>query len=391
MTSFAQAEAKGADRNLSIAVVGLGVTGLTCATILARRGHRVDAYDARQVGGNHQSSHGPAKILRVGSQDPYLSTLATAATTWWEDLARISRTPLLAKTGVRYYAAKNSIALAKTVHSLEANNQPYYFEAEGPRSATSEVCAVESNAGLLFPKHCLTALKLCAQDLGVRIYQGREVRAVRATEAFVALTLPDEVLTYDRAVIAAGPWTPHLLKELRNKLRVTRQYLVRVRSRSSTRGAPQPWIDLERSYYGVLDLDDDTHVLARHLRVGDSESKGGKGFGECTPDDDVDPGEQASAAGDAVRVFMERFHPTDIPAILDIDTCHYTDTVSGRFIIDRLPGNKNVVVLSACSGVGFKFAPISGLHAALMAELTETKAPGEESLSLADLWSFTRF
>jgi len=41
-------------------------------------------------------------------------------------------------------------------------------------------------------------------------------------------------------------------------------------------------------------------------------------------------------------------------------TCLYTVTPDGDFIIDRMPGAPDIIVVSPCSGHGFKFAPVIG-------------------------------
>jgi glycine/D-amino acid oxidase-like deaminating enzyme len=46
--------------------------------------------------------------------------------------------------------------------------------------------------------------------------------------------------------------------------------------------------------------------------------------------------------------------------ILKSETCWYTLTPDGDFIIDRHPAYPQIVVCSACSGHGFKFAPVIG-------------------------------
>jgi sarcosine oxidase len=38
----------------------------------------------------------------------------------------------------------------------------------------------------------------------------------------------------------------------------------------------------------------------------------------------------------------------------------YTNTPDQHFVIDRHPDSERVVVLSACSGHGFKFSPVIG-------------------------------
>ena len=44
--------------------------------------------------------------------------------------------------------------------------------------------------------------------------------------------------------------------------------------------------------------------------------------------------------------------------------CCYTNTPDGHFVVDRHPGARRRVVVSACSGHGFKFAPVVGAIAA---------------------------
>ena len=40
--------------------------------------------------------------------------------------------------------------------------------------------------------------------------------------------------------------------------------------------------------------------------------------------------------------------------------CMYTNTPDSHFIVDRHPRHSEVLVVSACSGHGFKFAPVIG-------------------------------
>jgi sarcosine oxidase len=47
-------------------------------------------------------------------------------------------------------------------------------------------------------------------------------------------------------------------------------------------------------------------------------------------------------------------------ARLAAQTCRYTTTPDGDFILDRLPAAPAVIVASPCSGHGFKFAPVLG-------------------------------
>ena len=52
-------------------------------------------------------------------------------------------------------------------------------------------------------------------------------------------------------------------------------------------------------------------------------------------------------------------------------TCLYTMAPDGDFIIDMLPGEPRIIVVSPCSGHGFKFAPLIG---EIVAELATSGA-----------------
>jgi sarcosine oxidase len=63
---------------------------------------------------------------------------------------------------------------------------------------------------------------------------------------------------------------------------------------------------------------------------------------------------------DAILAFRDRFLPNADGPLTDTTTCLYTMTPDGHFIIDRIPETPRVIVASACSGHGFKFAPVIG-------------------------------
>jgi len=44
----------------------------------------------------------------------------------------------------------------------------------------------------------------------------------------------------------------------------------------------------------------------------------------------------------------------------NFSTCLFTNTPDGHWILDKHPDSKNCIIVSCCSGHGFKFAPIIG-------------------------------
>ena len=82
------------------------------------------------------------------------------------------------------------------------------------------------------------------------------------------------------------------------------------------------------------------------------------------PDEVAGPDEDTLAR---VRAFAGELFSVPVLERLHAETCFYTSTASEDFVIDTLPGLPGAVVLSACSGHGFKFGPLLGRLAAGLA------------------------
>jgi glycine/D-amino acid oxidase-like deaminating enzyme len=63
------------------------------------------------------------------------------------------------------------------------------------------------------------------------------------------------------------------------------------------------------------------------------------------------------------------------PHVIRSATCLYTNTPDQHFLIDAHPEHANVVIASACSGHGFKFAPAVGEIVAKMVAGAPNEAP----------------
>jgi sarcosine oxidase len=65
-----------------------------------------------------------------------------------------------------------------------------------------------------------------------------------------------------------------------------------------------------------------------------------------------------------LRQAIARYMPAADGPLLHAAACLYTNAPDEDFIIDRLPGFEQVVLLSPCSGHGYKFCPVVGEIAA---------------------------
>jgi sarcosine oxidase len=81
-------------------------------------------------------------------------------------------------------------------------------------------------------------------------------------------------------------------------------------------------------------------------------------------DEAVDPDlyDRAVSATDetVIRLALKAHLPDADGRLLAAQTCLYTMTPDGDFILDRLPGCAQIIVAAPCSGHGFKFAPVIG-------------------------------
>ena len=99
--------------------------------------------------------------------------------------------------------------------------------------------------------------------------------------------------------------------------------------------------------YGIPSLDGAAMKVGRHH---EGEFTDPHGIRRVVDETDIDPLRRMAAqflrglTGRATRTL----------------TCMYTNTPDRHFVIDFSPDDRRVVVISACSGHGFKFAPVIG-------------------------------
>jgi sarcosine oxidase len=62
----------------------------------------------------------------------------------------------------------------------------------------------------------------------------------------------------------------------------------------------------------------------------------------------------------AIRAPLAEHLPEANGRLLAAQTCLYTMTPDGTFIIDRMPACPHVIIASPCCGHGFKFSPVVG-------------------------------
>jgi glycine/D-amino acid oxidase-like deaminating enzyme len=166
----------------------------------------------------------------------------------------------------------------------------------------------------------------------------------------VVVHTPHGRIRAGRLVLCAGPWTGRLVPELAPELHVTR--IVNAYFAADTTDLLTPpslgcfSVELPIGLlYGIPAVD------GRGLKVGLDSGE------PCDPDAPRSPATEAELA--VLSRAVEELLPAAGP-LREHLTCLYTMTDDRRFVVGALPDTPQVVVASACSGHGFKFAPAIG-------------------------------
>ena len=198
----------------------------------------------------------------------------------------------------------------------------------------------------------MQSLLALARRHGAEIRIGETVRAIEPANDTARIVTDGATIEAGTAIVTAGPWMSSLLPGATLPLRVTRQVMAWFAPKEPAHFAPGHFpVFLIESAHGI-------HYGFPPFGAGLKVAK------HHHSDETVDPDlydRNVSAEDEAlIRAAVADHLPGANGTLADAKTCLYTVTPDGDFIIDRLPGAASIVVASACSGHGFKFAPVIG-------------------------------
>ncbi len=354
-----------------VIVVGLGAMGAAVSCQLARRGLGVIAFDRYMPPHDRGSTHGESRITRlaVGEGAEYVPLVRRSHELWREIEAESGHT-LLAQTGgiviggpasgfvtrTREIAVRYGIA-HETLDGAELRTRfPMFAAGEADRAY------YEPAAGYVRPEAAVAAQLGLAANAGARLRLTEPVLEWRASPEGVRVRTADGVYDADQLVLCAGPWINQLFPEGRNHFVVFRQLLL--------------WFPITRDPPGLAEMPvfvwdfggELTGFVHLHGFYGFPPLAGSAGgvkvateqFASTTePDGAQHPATPAEAALMRRDVIGERL-PWLGTTPLRTASCLYTSTRGSRFVIDRHPAHENVMIVSACSGHGFKHSTAIG-------------------------------
>lgn len=379
-------------------VIGLGAMGAATVYQLAKAGVKVAGIDRHHPPHMFGSSHGDTRITRlsVGEGAQYVPIVRNSHRIWRE-LEALSGESLFEQSGLLVLTSREdfdpsdetdftlrTIGLAQTYgieHEVLDAAQIRQRFPQFAQVADSAIGYYEPGGGFVRPERCIEVQLRLAEQQGATLYTGETVTHISSDEQGVTVTTDQRTLQADKLVVSAGNWAGGLLGAPFDRLlKVYRQQLF--------------WFETEPD--AALVGASPTFIFTH----GPGEGYTNYGFPAL-------PGEGS------LKVATAQYHTVSTPQTLDRTVsptqeremyeqqvqgriagltakvvksavCAYTVTPDHHFIIDRHPRLQHTLVVSPCSGHGFK-------HSAALGEaFAQWCVKGESELDLSS-FSLKRF
>lgn len=347
-----------------VIVVGLGAHGSSVACHLARRGLKVIGFDTHHPPHTFGSSHGGSRIIRQAySEGSFYVPLMLRAYELWEELQERSGEELMRITGglsigdtrgngtagIRASAAEYDLPI-EVLTSQQVNERFPVLHPNEHMEAT-----FDPRSGGLFPEAAVQAHLDEAIKAGADLRFDEPVTRWRPDREGGSVQIETKSGTFEakQLVFTAGAWLPELVSKLKLPMWIERQVLFWLEPRANGEAfkpenmGNHGWeYEPGHSFYAQPDYGEGVKVALHH----DGRSS--------NPDtlDRVVTAEDESA----LRAQVERYVPDLNGKLLNSAVCMYTDTPDLKFLVDFHPGHKNILLISPCSGHGFKFSAVMG-------------------------------
>jgi sarcosine oxidase len=354
-----------------VIVVGLGAMGSASCFQLAARGVSVIGIDQYEPPHPYGSTHGDTRVTRLAiGEGPEYAPLVRRSHELWREIEAQTGAQLLTQSGGLILARAGAPFLNQTravarqfriahedllgaevrqrfpMFAVDAETEGYY----------------EPDAGYVRPEAAVQAQLELARRHGARLRFGERVTGW--TTSAEGVTVSTDAATYqaEQLVLCAGAWISELFPEGSDVFAVHRQLLY--------------WFPIRRGYEQLRDSPifvwelegehrDFTHLVGFYgFPAVDGPTGGVKVATESyerttTPDAVQHPATQAE-----IERMYERFIGPRLPWLgatpVRTVSCLYTCTRASRFVIDRHPAHDTVLIVSPCSGHGFKHSAAIG-------------------------------
>ena len=339
-----------------VVVVGAGVMGRATARALAQAGRTVVLVEQFALDHDRGSSHGGSRIFRLSYPDAHWVGLARAALPLWRELEAEAGETLIEPYGsldLGDWAANREALTANGIEFELVTGQELgrRFPLE---ARPGETGLFQADGGIVRADAALRALLDSAVAAGARVRDEARISSLEPDGTGVTVAGEGVSIRARVVVVTAGAWARTLLEPLGVALDVepTRETVSYFEL-----GTDEPFPSLIDFAEGA-----GPGQLGYALSAPGIGLKAGIHHSGAPVDPDERGTPDARIADWTADWVTKRFRgavPTG-----RLETCLYTNTADESFVLER---HGRIVVGSACSGHGFKFAPVVGERLAALA------------------------
>jgi sarcosine oxidase len=353
-------------------VIGLGAMGAATVYQLAKAGVNVAGIDRHHPPHTLGSSHGDTRITRlsVGEGAQYVPIVRRSHVIWRE-LEALSGEALFEQSGLLVLTSHadfdrsdandftlRTLGLAQTYgieHEVLDATQIRQRFPQFAQVADSAIGYYEPGGGFVRPERCIDVQLKLAEQHGATLYKGETVIAIASDAHGVTVTTDQRTVQADKLVVSAGNWAGGLLGAPFDRLlSVYRQQLFWFATEPDAQlvGASPTFIlthGQDQTNYGFPALPGEGSLKVATAQYHTASTPE-------TLDRTVSPAEERAMYEQQVQGRIAGLTAQVVKSAV----CAYTVTPDHHFIIDEHPSLQHTLVVSPCSGHGFKHSAALG-------------------------------
>ena len=371
--------------SFDVIVIGVGSMGSSTCFQLAGRGYKVLGLEQFAIGHEYGSHAGQSRIIRKAyfEDAAYVPLLARAYENW-KNLQNETGSQVYFQTGLLYLGppqhpfirgVKRSASLYKIpLETLESSELTRRFPTF--KIPMDFETLFEPEAGFVTPEKAIRLYADEARKKGAKIQSDEKVIDWEKDGEGIRVTTDSRTYHCSRLVVSAGAWVGKIIPGLSKKIRVTRQFVAWMN--------PGKWDDFTLDHFPCWLLADNESpgcyygfpILPEHQFGGPKGLKIAHHHpGQQTDPDNVSRQMTEDDRNDLDYVLGKYFRGK-FNSVLSYKICLYANSPDENFIVDKLPGFEDrVVVACGFSGHGFKFASVVGEILADLATEGKTTLP----------------
>lgn len=351
---------------MKVCVAGGGIAGLATAWALTKRGHQVTLVEQGTIPNPLAASGDEHRMIRrgYGSADGYARTISEAFTAWdemWRDLGRshlaargvLAMSQVEGDDGEKFRQGYDRMGEAYELYEPKEAQQRYPFLDP----ATIRYAYFTKAGGALLCQRIARDLAQWLTEKGATLRLNSRVTVIDADQGTLAMSDGSRIAA-DQIVVTAGAWVLQLVPELARDLTL---YRTAVAYLTPPADLAEAWAEAP----AILDIGGkaDAYMLPPVDGTGLKAGAGVMKRPASNPDADrVEKPGEGERLRDLLSPPLARMGEYRVARV---QTCAYTFTADDKFLSYR---KGKALIVSACSGHGYKFGAAVGRRVAEAAE-----------------------